>query len=105
MHDQADSPTCWCCGNAFDEHDLSRLGSHPEVAVCGRCAQWLYRRARANAESGSRTPGVLVRRGLAAARRGVMRARLQGWPVLGRFCVAWTSTCPDGWARSGEPAG
>jgi hypothetical protein len=83
MHDQADSVTCWCCGNAFDEHDLSRLGSHPEVAVCGRCAQWLYRRARANAESGSRTPGVLVRRGLAAARRGVMRARLQGWPVLG----------------------
>ncbi|TPG17281.1 hypothetical protein [Pedococcus bigeumensis] len=81
--DQLERPACWCCGEAFDEHDLSRLGSHPEVGVCAGCAQWLYRRARASAEAGTRTPGSSVRRGIAAARPRVIRAGLQDWPVLG----------------------
>ena len=80
-HQQVERPICWCCGNTFDEQDLSRLGSHPEVGVCAGCAQWLYRRARSSAETG--TPGALVRRGVAAARGRVMRAGLQDWPVLG----------------------
>jgi hypothetical protein len=80
---QLDRPACWCCGNTFEEHDLSRLGSHPEVGVCAGCAQWLYRRARLRAETGARTPGALVRRGIAAARGRVMRAGSQDWPVLG----------------------
>lgn len=78
-----EGPTCWCCGSTFAEADLSRLGSHPEVAVCLRCAQWLYRRARADADGDSRTPGVLLRRTLAVARRRVMKAELQHWPVVG----------------------
>jgi hypothetical protein len=84
-HDQVGRGMCWCCESTFEQADLTRLGSHPQAAVCARCAQWLYRRARANADAGSRTPGVLVRAGLGAARRGVMRAQLQHWPVLGRL--------------------
>jgi hypothetical protein len=80
---QVERPTCWCCGNTFDEQDLSRLGSHPEVGVCAGCAHWLYRRARSSAATGARTPGAMVRRGVAAARGRVMRAGLQDWPVLG----------------------
>ena len=82
-HDRVDRPSCWCCGNSFDEADLSRLGSHPEVGVCVGCAQWLHRRARLSAETGRRTPGALLRRTVGAVRGRVMRAGAQDWPVLG----------------------
>ena len=81
--EQAERPSCWCCGNAFDEHDLTRLGTHPEVGVCAGCAHWLNRRARSAADSGHRTPGVMVRRALAVVRGRVMRAGAQDWPVVG----------------------
>jgi hypothetical protein len=74
---------CWCCGRALGETELTRLGSHPEVGVCAGCARWLYRRARAAAEKGRRSPAVTARRGLDRARHLVMRRGLQGWPVLG----------------------
>jgi hypothetical protein len=82
-HGPSQRPSCWCCGNTFDEHDLTRLGSHPEVGVCGGCALWLSRRARSAAEAGQRTPGAQLRRAVAAARGQVTRAGLQDWPVLG----------------------
>ncbi|GAB3069460.1 hypothetical protein GCM10027080_08530 [Pedococcus soli] len=82
-HEHLGHPSCWCCGNTFDEADLSRLGSHPEVGVCAGCAQWLHRRARASAEVGRRTPGAILRRTVAAAREGVTRAGAQDWPVVG----------------------
>ncbi|WP_371406803.1 hypothetical protein OHA10_14945 [Kribbella sp. NBC_00662] len=40
---QASAPLCWCCGNQFEEQDLVRLGSHPEVGVCSGCARFLHR--------------------------------------------------------------
>ncbi|WP_457254599.1 hypothetical protein [Pedococcus sp. P5_B7] len=82
-HELVDRPTCWCCGNTFDEAELSRLGSHPEVGVCAGCAQWLHRRARSATETGRRNPGSVLRRAVAAVRRRVMRAGAQDWPVLG----------------------
>src|SRR5690349_7694579 len=82
-HEQAKRPTCWCCGKSFEEQDLSRLGSHPEVGVCAGCAHWLHRRARSSAETGTRTPGAVMRRAMAATRARVMRAGLQDLPVLG----------------------
>lgn len=82
-HEQVEGPICWCCGKVFEEQDLSRLGSHPEVGVCGGCAQWLHRRARSAAETGARTPGAVMRRAGAVARRRIMRAGLQDWPVVG----------------------
>lgn len=84
-HEQAERSTCWCCGNTFDERDLSRLGFHPEVGVCAGCAHWLHRRARSSAETGTRTPGAVMRRAMDAARGRVMRAGLQDWPVLGHL--------------------
>lgn len=81
--EQAQRPSCWCCGNTFDEADLSRLGSHPEVGVCVGCAQWLHRRARSRTETGRRTPGAVLRRAVAAVRGRVMRAGAQDWPVVG----------------------
>ncbi|MEO6411853.1 MAG: hypothetical protein ABIO48_04635 [Pedococcus sp.] len=80
---QLEHPHCWCCGNTFAEHDLSRLGSHPEVGVCAGCAQWLHRRARASLDTGRRAPGALVRRAVGAIRGRVMRAGVHDWPVLG----------------------
>lgn len=82
-HEQAERRTCWCCGNTFEERDLSRLGSHPEVGVCAGCAQWLHRRARSSAETGARTLGAVTRRAMVAVRGRVMRAGLQDWPILG----------------------
>jgi hypothetical protein len=82
-HEQVERPVCWCCGNTFDEQDLSRLGSHPEVGVCAGCARWLHRRARSASDAGRRTPGAALRRAVAAARGRVMRAGVQDWPAVG----------------------
>lgn len=32
---------CYCCANAFAEAELVRLQSHPEVALCSGCVEWL----------------------------------------------------------------
>lgn len=80
---QVERPACWCCGSTFAEQDLTRLGNHPEVGVCAGCAQWLHRRARSAVDASRRTPALVVRRGLDAARGRVMRAGAQDWPVLG----------------------
>jgi hypothetical protein len=82
-HEQVERPVCWCCGNTFDEADLSRLGSHPEVGVCAGCAQWLHRRARSASDTGHRTPATVLRRGITVTRDRVMRAGAQDWPVIG----------------------
>ena len=82
-HDQVDRPQCWCCGAEMDAAQLVRLGNHPEVGVCARCARWLARRARAAEDRDSLSPGARVRRVLAAVRVGVMRRGMARWPVLG----------------------
>lgn len=82
-HERVERLFCWCCGNGFDERDLTRLGTHPEVGVCTGCARWLHRRARARADAGRGAPGVRVRRGVAVVRGRVMRAGAQDWPVVG----------------------
>ena len=82
-HPQDGSAHCWCCGNSFDETDLTPLGSHPEVGVCTACAHWLWRRARAKADDQGTGLGQVGRRGVATARRAVMRTGAQRWPVVG----------------------
>jgi hypothetical protein len=88
----ADQPAlpseCWCCGTLDDPARLVRLGNHPEVGVCTRCARSISKWG-AEIEDHSRT-GVAVRardrfRGL---RRAVVR---RGWhqrPLVGR-AVRW----------------
>ena len=82
-HEQAEQPFCWCCGNTFEEPDLTRLGNHPEVGVCGSCAKWLHRRAKGAGERRGRTPGAGVLRAVDSARGRLMRAGVHDWPLIG----------------------
>jgi hypothetical protein len=75
---------CWCCGQQRAESDVVRLGEHPEVAVCLGCAHFLHQQARGREDAARRSPASLVRDGLRAGRRLVMRRRWHQAPVLGR---------------------
>jgi hypothetical protein len=82
---QASTPVCWCCAREFDERDLVRLGSHPEVGVCFGCARFLQRRA-AEREDERRRFSVIRIRAVVRGVRGWVIAR--GWhdrPVAGRL--------------------
>jgi hypothetical protein len=74
---------CWCCGRRRDETDVVRLGSHPEVAVCLRCAHVLHQRARGREDAARPSPAGRVRDGLRAGRGLVIRRGWQDRPVIG----------------------
>lgn len=74
---------CWCCGDSRDESAVVRLGSHPEVAVCLRCAHFLHQQARSREDAARPSPASRVRDGLRAGRRLVMRRGWQHAPVIG----------------------
>lgn len=79
------SAECWCCGSAFPEADLVRLGQHPEVGVCLGCARWLYRRRTERLDRARPTVPARVRSVVRATRAAVIR---RGWPdrpKLGRL--------------------
>ncbi|HEX5496160.1 MAG TPA: hypothetical protein VFX70_16460 [Mycobacteriales bacterium] len=90
--DRSGRPLCWCCGAVEDPDRLVRLGNHPEVGVCTRCAHAISKWAW-EIEDRSRT-GVAVRtrdrlrrvRGT-VVRRGWHRNRFIGGPLrwIGRF--------------------
>lgn len=80
---QAGRPECWCCGGSFDEGELTRLGAHPEVGLCGTCAQWVHRRARALRDGERHGPGPSARRAVGTVREHVIRSGLHEWPVVG----------------------
>jgi hypothetical protein len=75
---------CWCCGSVDAPDKLVRLGNHPEVAVCVRCAHFLSKSAR-EIEDRARS-GLLVhaREGFRRLRKTVVR---HGWhhnKIVGR---------------------
>jgi hypothetical protein len=89
--DAAEPLECWCCGSAYHESELVRLGSHPEVGVCLGCAHYLHLQARGREDVRRRSPAARVRDQLRAARqvvieRGWHRSRVLGRPLrwLGR---------------------
>jgi len=89
--DAAETLHCWCCGTVYEESDLVRLGSHPEVAVCLACAHYLHLQARGREDARHPSPTSRVRDQLRAARqlvirRGWQRSRVIGAPLrwLGR---------------------
>lgn len=74
---------CWCCAWTGPEPGVIRLGNHPEVAVCLRCAHYLHQQARTREDAARPSPAARVRDGLRAGRQLVMR---RGWhqkPVIG----------------------
>jgi len=74
---------CWCCDEVFEEQELVRLGSHPEVALCGDCARWVHRRAVERRYAGRRGPGPRARAGIRSVRGLVMQRGWQERRVVG----------------------
>jgi hypothetical protein len=75
--------SCWCCGQFYPDDELVHLGSHPEVVVCGRCARFLARQARANEDARRPSPAARARQAAWSTRRFVVD---HGWhqaPVIG----------------------
>jgi hypothetical protein len=67
---------CWCCGQDQPADRVVRLGNHPEVAVCPRCARSLHKWA-GEIEDRDRTGwGVRARTAGRQARATVIR---KGW--------------------------
>jgi hypothetical protein len=81
---EPDLAQCWCCGQ-WQKAELSvRLGNHPEVWVCVRCAHFLHQQALAREDALRHSLGAHMRDGLRSARSAVMK---RGWhqkPVIGR---------------------
>jgi hypothetical protein len=67
---------CWCCGRIEVPDRVVRLGNHPEVAVCIRCAYSLKTWARAIEDRDRTGLAVRVRAAIRRGRRGVIR---RGW--------------------------
>lgn len=82
---QASTPVCWCCGSRYDEHDLVRLGSHPEVGVCFGCAQFLQRRATERLDERGPSSGARLRGVLRGVRGWVIQRGWHNRPVVGRL--------------------
>ena len=55
---------------------MVRLGDHPEVRLCLRCAHFVHQRAWQIEDQGGGGPGGRVRDGLRILRAGVLR---RGW--------------------------
>jgi hypothetical protein len=82
--DAAEPLECWCCGSAYPEFDLVRLGNHPEVGVCLRCAHFLHQQARGREDALHPSPASRVRDQLRSARRVVMQRHWHQRPVIGK---------------------
>jgi hypothetical protein len=77
------SSACWCCDTPRPSGDLVRLGAHPEVAVCLRCAHSLHQQARAREDEWAPSPSARARGVLRAGRHAVVRRGWHRLPVIG----------------------
>jgi hypothetical protein len=80
----AEPPECWCCGSVLPESRLVRLGSHPEVGVCLRCAHFLHQQALGREDALHPSPASRVRDHLRSARRIVTERRWHQKQVIGK---------------------
>jgi hypothetical protein len=71
------SPQCWCCGTTEDPARLVRLGNHPEVGRCVRCAHSVSKWAWEIEDRAKTGPLVMARAGFRALRRDVIRQLAQ----------------------------
>lgn len=75
---------CWCCGCQRDPAEMVHLESHPEVAICIRCAYSLKTRAWEIDDRARTGVGVRARNGLRSIRRQVVHKGLHQNTLLGR---------------------
>ncbi|WP_432886742.1 hypothetical protein ACQPYH_04090 [Kribbella sp. CA-245084] len=80
---QAQAPVCWCCGNQFEENDLVRLGSHPEVGVCFGCARFLHRRAVGQEDQRRTSLAGRIRSAISGVREWVIAHNWHRLPLVG----------------------
>ncbi|HEY5457031.1 MAG TPA: hypothetical protein VIJ96_16320 [Acidothermaceae bacterium] len=84
VEDAEISPSqCWCCGTVEDPTRLVRLGNHPEVGLCLRCAHSVSKWAWEIEDQAKTGPLVIARDRFRALRRAVIR---RGWhksPLVG----------------------
>ncbi len=81
----ASSSQCWCCGNQVPPDKTVRLGNHPEVGVCIRCAHSLSKWAWELEDRDNTSPAARARNALRSVRVGVVR---RGWHrnrLVGRY--------------------
>jgi ribosome-binding protein aMBF1 (putative translation factor) len=76
VEESGDRISCWCCGQEQPEASVVRLGNHPEVAVCLRCAHFLHQQARGREDAQRASPAARARDALRTVRRAVIR---RGW--------------------------
>jgi hypothetical protein len=76
---------CWCCGLALDSDPVVRLGRHPEVTLCTRCARWLAKRADEVEDSERSGLAVTARNALRRGRQAVIQRGWHNRPVVGRM--------------------
>lgn len=76
---------CWCCGGEFEERDLVRLGTHPEVGVCVGCARFLQRKAAAREDEQRTSPAAKLRGAVRGVREWVISHGWHRLPVIGRL--------------------
>lgn len=85
------SAVCWCCGDQHAESSVVRLGDHPEVTLCLRCAHFVHRRAQAIEDAGVRTMATRARDVVRTSESFVIQHGLQCKPVIGPL-LRWLGT-------------
>jgi hypothetical protein len=73
---EASPSRCWCCGTVDDPTRLVRLGNHPEVGLCVRCAHSVSKWAWEIEDQAKTGPLAKARHWFRALRRYVIR---RGW--------------------------
>jgi hypothetical protein len=85
VDDRSQRPSeCWCCGVIDDPAKLVRLGNHPEVMLCIRCAHWISKRAWQIEDQSRVGLAVRGRDQLRRIRQAVMQRGWQHSRFLGR---------------------
>lgn len=82
-HEDARSQ-CWCCGTVEDPVGMIRLGNHPEVQLCVRCARWAAKQAWEIEDRARTGPLVIARDRARLLRRRVIEHGWQHNRLLGR---------------------
>jgi hypothetical protein len=74
---------CWCCGQSAPSGQMVRLGNHPEVALCLRCARFVAHRANEIEDRQRTGPAVLARNVVRRVRRAVVDHGWHNKPIVG----------------------
>ena len=83
--DESERPPaeCWCCGARRDADQLVRLGNHPEVTLCTRCARSVAKWAGEIEDRDRHSLAARARDGFRGARKVVINRGWHRTPLVG----------------------